>query len=91
MINLAVILAVAIAAAADLWTTHLNLSQPGGREYNPLMRWFLVRWGFAGLAGVKLAITGGLVWFAFATGYPLLALIPGVMAAGAAWHNWRGK
>ena len=88
MISLAIIIAVALAAGADLWTTHRVLAA-GGHEKNPLLRWFLVRRGFAGLAGAKLAITGALVWLAFATGYPLLALIPGAMALVAAWLNWR--
>lgn len=83
-----VLLAVAIAAGADLWTTHRVLAA-GGRELNPLLRGFLHRGGFAALTGAKLAITGGVVWFAFEMGYPLLALVPGVIAGWAARHNWR--
>lgn len=60
----------------------------GGRELNPLLRWFLLRWGFAGLAGAKLAITGACVWFALAAGYPL-ALLPLIALTG--WIAWRNS
>lgn len=80
--------AVALAAAADLWTTRRILAQPWGVERNPVLRWFLRRWGFAGLASAKLVFTAIGAGACFLL-HPWLVLASAAPVFWVAWCNWR--
>ena len=88
--NMVIALALIFAAlnAGDWWTTRRLLAR-GGVERNPLMRAVLERFGFAGLAVVKLAIVGPIVaacvWFDLA--FPLAVL--SAIYCWVVWNNWR--
>jgi hypothetical protein len=77
-----------ILNAADWWTTR-RLIESGGIERNPLMVPILDRFGFAGLAVVKVAMVVPVVWLSLTYNLwwalaPLCAVYSYVV-----WNNWR--
>lgn len=73
---------------ADWWTTRRVIAA-GGYERNPLMRWVLDRFGFAGLAVAKVALIGPCIWGALV--YDLWWVLAPlcVVYAWVVWNNWR--
>ena len=78
---------VVILQIGDLVTTYIGLSR-GKREKNPLGRWLHDRFGFAGMVGLKLAVTGLIIWVStlHPLGWTALILVCAMMAY-AIWHN----
>ena len=78
---------VCLLQLGDLATTYIGLSR-GKREKNPLGRWPYNRFGFAGMVGLKLAVTGLIIWLStlHPLGWTVLILVCAMMAY-VVWHN----
>ncbi|NDW32947.1 DUF5658 family protein [Salipiger sp. PrR007] len=77
----------ALAQLADVWTTERVLAA-GGREENPVIRFFMDRLG-RGWIIAKLGLAAGVAWIAVRTGEPLLPWVAGAVTAYVAHRNWR--
>lgn len=74
--------------AADAWTTYRGL-RDGGRERNPLIRFFVDKLGlFWGLAAGKLVGVVGVVWI-YSIGNPALAGGFCAIYGWVVWRNWK--
>ncbi len=77
----------ALAQLADVWTTERVLAA-GGRELNPVIRFFMDKLG-RGWIAVKLGLAACIALIAVRTGEPLLPWVAGAVTAYVAHRNWR--
>jgi hypothetical protein len=74
---------------ADISTTIAALKR-GGYEANPIARWFLSKFGVAGLFLFKYLAMGGVILYALLTGNPELGINTAdiILSAVVAWNSY---
>lgn len=72
----------------DGLTTWFAITRHGAREANPVVAWFLARFGLIpGLVAAKAIGAGASLWLA--TVSPLAALVCAAVYAWIIWNNWQ--
>jgi hypothetical protein len=82
LLNYLLILVITFLQIADVYTTYVINSRPGGVEKNPVLAWLFKRFGLLpSLVVVKTALVLALLWTA-PWQYPLLLTLL------TAWYIW---